>query len=211
MVLLLNHLGDASAAVLDILRAIFDEPTPPSAAIDASGWVGTYLEAETGLAVCIDAAFPHQLRLRYGHNTERLDLQPDGTAVGGPTRLRPGDGSLWMDRPQDNQSSLLKSLSGAPTLDVTGRYHCAELDAELAVIDAGGALYGAFSGMLGQGRMELLEPIAPDLWALPCLRALDHTPPGAWTLRFHRAPDSQVEAVEVGCWLARHLHYKRVT
>ncbi len=209
VVVLFNHLGDASAAVLDILRAIFDEPAPPATGTDAPDWLGAYREAETGLAVRIDSASPHQLRLRYGHNAERLDLQPDGTAVGGPTRLRPGEGGLWMDRPQDNQSSLLQPLSGAPTLDVAGCYHCAELDAELTVADAGGALYGAFSGMLGQGRMELLEPIAPDWGALPCPRALDHTPPGDWTLRFQRAPDGQVKTAEVGCWLARQLHYER--
>jgi D-aminopeptidase len=92
---------------------------------------------------------------------------------------------------------------------VAGRYRCAELDAELQVVDAGGALYGGFSGFLGQGRMELLEPIAPDLWALPCPRALDHTPPGDWTLAFRRE-GGRVAGVEVGCWLARRLPYARV-
>jgi len=26
--------------------------------------------------------------------------------------------------------------------------------------------------------MELLDPVGPDVWALPCPRALDHTPSG---------------------------------
>jgi len=67
-----------------------------------------------------------------------------------------------------------------------GRYRCSELDAELTVADSGGALYGAFSGFLGQGRMEMLDPVGPDIWTLPCYRALDHTPPGDWTLTFRR-------------------------
>ena len=55
------------------------------------------------------------------------------------------------------------------------------------------------------GRMELLEPIGPDVWALPCPRALDHTPPGDWTLAFRRDDNGRVAAVDVGCWLARGL------
>ena len=75
------------------------------------------------------------------------------------------------------------------------------------MIDAGGALYGGFSGFLGQGRMELLDPVAPDVWMLPCPRALDHTAPGDWTLRFRR-DGAGVTGVEVGCWLARGLPYR---
>jgi len=103
----------------------------------------------------------------------------------------------------------LQPCSGDASRDVAGRYRCAELDAELQVVDAGGALYGGFSGFLGQGRMELLEPVGPDLWALPCPRALDHTPPGDWTLAFRRE-GGRVASVEVGCWLARRLPYARV-
>jgi D-aminopeptidase len=115
-----------------------------------------------------------------------------------------------MDRTQDNQSSCLRPCDGAPARDIAGRYRCAELDAELLVADAGGVLHGGFSGFLGQGRMELLDPIGADargdLWALPCPRALDHTPPGDWTLAFRK----DRSGVEVGCWLARRLPYERV-
>ena len=92
-----------------------------------------------------------------------------------------------MDRPGENQYVAAAALRWhAVGRGVAGRYRCAELDAELTVTDAGGVLYGAFSGFLGQGRMELLEPVGPDVWALPCPRALDHTPPGDWTLAFRR-------------------------
>ena len=56
-----------------------------------------------------------------------------------------------MDRPDENQSSGCARSTGAATTDIAGRYHCAELDAELTVVDAGGVLYGAFSGFLGRG------------------------------------------------------------
>ena len=211
VVVLLNHLTDASAAALDLLRALLDEASPVPTIAPQPDWLGAYREPQTGLAVRIDMASAHQVRLRFGQRAERLDLQPDGTARSGGTQLRPGASGLWMDRAQDNHSSLLQPLTGAPTPDIAGRYHCEELDAALTVTDAGGPLYGGFSGMLGQGRMELLDPIGPDHWALPCPRALDHTPPGDWTLAFGRDPAGRVVRVNVGCWLGRGLPYTRVS
>jgi D-aminopeptidase len=210
IVVMFNHLSDAHAAAMDLLAAVLDEDRPPAAAMPAPDWLGAYVEPETGLAVRIDMALEGQVRLRYGHSAERLDLRPDGTAGRERTRLRPGQGGLWMDRPQENQSSRLHPCDGTPAMDITGRYLCPELDAELLVVDAGGALYGGFSGMLGQGRMELLDPVGADLWALPCPRALDHTPPGDWTLAFRRDGAGRPTGVDVGCWLARRLAYERI-
>ncbi len=208
VVVLFNHLSDAHGAAVDLLAAALGEDRPqPGADAPTPGWLGAYVEPETGLAARIDAAGAGHVRLRYGHSAERLEVQPDGTAGGGGTRLRPGEGGLWMDRPGENHSSCLRPCSGTSTADVAGRYRCAELDAELAVADAGGVLYGGFSGFLGQGRMELLDPIGSDVWALPCPRALDHTPPGDWTLAFRRDEAGRAAGVEVGCWLARRLDY----
>ena len=114
-----------------------------------------------------------------------------------------------MDRPNENQSSRLEPRAGASAVDFAGRYHCHELDAELSVVDAGGMLYGGFSGFLGEGRMEILEPVGPDIWLLPCPRALDHTPPGDWTLSLRRDGRGRVTEIELGCWLARKLIYTR--
>jgi D-aminopeptidase len=160
--------------------------------------------------VRIDAPKDGQVRLRYGHFPELLDLQADGTARSTGARLRPDDGGLWMDRPHENQSSCLRPCGSAPAKDVAGRYRCEELDAELTVVDTGGVLYGGFSGFLGQGRMELLDPVGGDIWLLPCPRALDHTPPGDWTLAFRRDGSGRVAGAQVGCWLARRLDYARV-
>jgi D-aminopeptidase len=211
VVVLFNHFGDAHGAAMEALGAVLDTTRPgPDATLPPPAWRGAYLEPETGLSARIDLAAPGRLRLRYGHSAELLDLQADGSATGGQTRLRMAADGLWLDRPQENQSSRLLPCTGEATPDVAGRYRCAELGAELAVVDAGGTLYGGFSGCLGQGRMELLEPIARDVWALPCPRALDHTPPGDWTLGFRRAADGSVEDVTLGCWLARGLDYRRI-
>lgn len=211
IVVMFNHLSDAHAAAVDVFGAVLDEAPPPVAALPVPDWCGAYLEPETGLAARIDAAGDGRVRLRYGHTAERLDLQADGSASGdGGTRLRFGEGGLWMDRPQENHSTRLQPCDGTPARDVAGHYRCAELDAALTVVDAGGVLYGGFSGCLGQGRMELLEPVGPDVWALPCPRALDHTPPGDWTLAFRRDAAGRAAGVQVGCWLARRLEYARV-
>ena len=120
-----------------------------------------------------------------------------------PARWRPVDGSPA----REPKLAACARCGGAPATDVAGRYRCEELDAELTVADAGGVLYGGFSGFLGQGRMELLGPVGADVWVLPCPRALDHTPPGDWTLAFRRDGSGRVAGVEVGCWLARRLAY----
>jgi D-aminopeptidase len=211
IVVLLNHLSEAHEAAADLFAAAVGETRPaPLAQGPRPGWLGAYIEPETGISVRIEAAPSGQARLRYGHGAELLDVSADGTAGVDETRLRPGDGGLRMDLPGDNQSSVLRPCA-PPTasLDAAGRYRCGELDAELTITDAGGALYGGFSGFLGQGRMELLEPVGADVWALPCPRGLDHTPPGDWTLVFKRNGGRPNE-VQVGCWLARGLTYERV-
>jgi D-aminopeptidase len=211
VVVMFNHLSDAQAAALDLLAAVLGEARPRSDATHAlPAWLGTYVEPETGLSARIDMASDRHVRLRYGHTAERLDLHQDGTAGTDGTRLRPRDGGLCMDRPPENRSFRLLPADGAPSPDIAGRYHCGELNAELTVADAGGVIYGGFSGFLGRGRMELLEPVGRDLWALPCPRALDHTPPGDWTLRVRRDDAGRPAGIDVGCWLARRLPYARV-
>ena len=213
VVVLFNHLSDARTAALDLLGAALgeDPPAPVAADLPHPAWLGAYVEPETGLSVRIDPAGDGQVRLRFGHGGELLRLWPDGLAGGDHgTRLRLAADGLWMDRPQENFSTRLRSCDAVGATDVAGRYHCAELEAGLSVVETGGVLYGAFSGFLGQGRMELLDPVGADVWALPCPRALDQTPPGDWTLAFRRDAAGRVVGVTVGCWLARGLAYELV-
>jgi D-aminopeptidase len=210
VVVMLNHLSDAHEAAVDVLAAVFGEDRPPpTPSASMPEWLGAYTDPETGLSVRIDSA-DGRVRLRYGHFPDRLDMQPDGSARSVTAALRPGDGGLWMDRPNENHSSCLRPCGETTAKDVTGRYRCEELDAELTIVDAGGVLYGGFSGFLGQGRMETLGAVGGDVWVLPCPRALDHTPPGDWTLAFHPDSSGRASHVQVGCWLARRLTYERV-
>ena len=211
VVVMFNHLSHAHEAATDLLAAVLDEDRPPHReAGPQPDWLGAYVEPETGLSVRIAPAAEGQIMLRYGQFPELLDAHADGIASNDSVTLRLGDGGLWMDRPFDNQSSCLRRLEVTQAADIAGRYRCEELDAELTVTDAGGVMYGGFSGFLGQGRMELLGAVGRDVWVLPCPRALDHTPPGDWTLAFQRNATGRVTSAEVGCWLARRLRYKRV-
>jgi D-aminopeptidase len=210
VVVLFNHLSDAQAAALDALAAVLGEERPPASEdMPDPPWLGAYREPETGLAVRVEP-LEGAVLLRYGTGPERLALQADGSATNGRTRLRPAADGLWMDRPQENQSSRLIPCWGEVPRDIEGRFVCDELGATLEIALAGGVAYGAFGGWLGQGRMELLTPIGPDLWALPCPRALDHAPPGDWSLAFSRDAAGRVAGLQLGCWLARGLDYRRV-
>ncbi len=215
VVVMFNHLSDARAAAIDLLAAVVDETTAPETARGPTpGWLGAYVEPETSLSARIDLTAEGRVRLRYGQWPDILDIQADGCAAAPGVRLRPDGETLVMERPGENLSTRLQRVAdlepGLGGAELAGVYRCEALQAQLTVVDAGGALYGGFSGHLGQGRMEQLEPIAADLWALPCWRALDHTPPGDWTLRFRRDGSGPPSRVEVGCWLARGLTYTRI-
>ena len=200
VVVMFNHLSDARAAALDVLGAALGvEGAASVSSRVAPDWLGAYLDPETELAARVVEGGTGRVDLRFVRAPELLDLRADGSAGGGDgTRLRPVDGALWMDRPGDNASTRLRPLEAGPGAGgLDGRYRCAELDADLTIADAGGALYGGFSGRLGSGRMELLERIGPDVLALPCPRALDHTPPGDWTLLFRRDAEVRERVQEI--------------
>ena len=210
VVVLFNHMSDAHAAAIDLLAATLGEERPHAVAGAApKDWAGAYLDPETGLAARIAPVPDGRLKLRYDRAVEMLEAREDGSAGDDATVLRAEPEGLRMIRTRDNLSTLLLPLVGEAAQDVAGLYRCAELEAELRVADAGGVLYGAFSGMFGASRMEKLDPIAGDVWALPCPRALDHTPPGDWTLSFRRQ-DGRIAGLTVGCWLARGLVYERI-
>lgn len=210
VVAFLNHLGDATAVAMDGFATILGIDRPgPDATLPPPAWLGAYREPETGLSARLDATGPGTIRLRYGQAPERLMLHADGSASAGLTRIWHDGAALRMARAGENQATVLLPAEGEVPRDIAGLWRCDELDAELTIADAGGALYGAFSGFLGQGRMELLDPIGGDMLALPCPRALDHTPPGDWTLAVTREGGRAV-SITVGCWLARGLVYRRV-
>jgi D-aminopeptidase len=210
-VVLFNHMADPRACAFDLLAAALDVPEPVETIITGeSGFAGRYLEPESGVAVRIEPAAEQRLSLKFGHGADVLAATEDGDFLSTAVRLyRDGDG-ISMTRHHENLSSLLVRCEGDSPTDIEGVFHSEELAADLTCVSAGGALYGAFSGMFGRGAMEALLPHGGDTWLLPMPRALDQSPPGDWTLTFERDGKGLVVAVQVGCWLARDIRYRRV-
>ena len=210
VVVLFNHMADAHDAAIDLFAAVLgeDRPACPPLPSPPPAWLGAYMDPETGLSARIEP-LADGVRLRFAHAPEELPADADGAEITGEVQLKPDGDGVLMDRPSENLSTRLIRCAEGPGGDIAGRYRCEELGADITVTGADGVYYGAFSGFLGQGRMELLNPIGKDVWALPCPRALDHTPPGDWTLAFRRDDQGRAAAATVGCWLARDLKYIR--
>jgi D-aminopeptidase len=211
VVVLFNHMADPRGAAMALLAAALDAPETAETPVEgATGFAGKYLEPESGIAVRIDPAPDHRLRLQFGHGAESLAATAEGDYLASGVLLHHEADGLRMTRPHENLSTVLVACDGASATDVAGVFHSDELAADLTCVSAGGALYGAFSGMFGQGAMQALLPFGPDVWLLPMPRALDQSPPGDWTLHFMRDAQGSVSGVTVGCWLARGVTYRRV-
>ena len=208
VVVLFNHHADARAAVGRVAAAILGQPARPSAPAADPSWNATYEEPETGLVVRAEAMPDGQVALWFAASRpEMLDLTGPDAAGSGPVRIARDGGVLTMARAGENMTTRLVPLTGTPRADLAGTFANAEYGAELTCIPSGGAIYAAFSGWLGSGLMQMLIPAGPDLWRMPCPRALDHSPPGDWTLRVRRDPAGRVAGVTAGCWLARGIGF----
>ncbi|GAB6853082.1 D-aminopeptidase [Asaia astilbis] len=214
VVVMFNHISEAHSAAALLAGAALGIPAvqgqtqPGNTAL-----LGHYLDRETGLSASVSpTASGTRLSLRYAYPPEILEPWTQDGAGQDATRLSLSGDGLLMARPQENRSVSLSAIPRTVSRnDLAGRYHCDELDSVLTVEGSEGALYGGFSGMLGLGRMERLQPLGDDVWLIPCLRALDHSPPGYWTLSFQRDESGRLTGARVGCWLARDLFYKRLT
>lgn len=213
VVVLFNHFADPRAAAQAVFAATLGEAPPTPATGPAIDWAGRYLEPETGLATRIGALADGRVVLHFAGSPETLAPDGDGFAAGG-VRLHRDDAGIAMTRAGDNLHTRLVPVTGAmdadaASRDIVGTWHCPELGADLTVADAGGAIYAACAGELGDGAMVPLEPYAPDIWLMPCPRSLDYSPPGDWTLALKRDSTGRAVGLTVGCWLARGVNYVR--
>ena len=206
VVVLFNHMADPGSVASNLLGAMLDvrAPAPPPAA-DLT-WAGSYRDSETGLVARVAITPSQAVQLWFGQVPETLDPTSDGQACSTSVRLRRDGNNLEMERAKENLRSTLVRCDGAPSPDIEGNFHNAEYGATFSCVSAGGVLYGAFAGFLGRGLMAPLLPVGPDLWRLPCPRALDFSAPGDWTLQFSPNRKSLI----VGCWLARGIGFVRV-
>lgn len=210
VVVMFNHHGDAQGAALRLLRAALGEETPPQTAI-AEDWAGQWVGAETGLFARIEPTRTGGT-LHFGTGSEAL--RPEGEAlVSALARISRDGVALVMHRPQENLTERLLPVAAQPHADpapLDGRYVSAELGgAEMQIEARDGAAYVWFRGLLGEGRVELMHPAAPDLWLVATRRSMDAPAPGDWTLQLHRDAAGQITGATLGCWLARGIRYDK--
>ena len=167
------------------------------------------MDPATSLVARIEIAKDPQIALWFGQGRETLDVTADNEATGSDIRLTRHSNGLTMTRGNENFTANLLPCAGPAPRDIEGSFHSQEYNACFTCASAGGALYGAFSGFLGSGMMQMLVPVGPDVWRLPMPRALDSAAPGDWTLHFQRDERGRVAGVTVGCWLARGVRFSR--
>ena len=211
VVVVFNHHADAQDAALHLVRAALGQttPAPPKASL-GSEWAGRYLDSEAGLVLEVTTTSGGRLSARYSTGADILSAGPDGQASSRAMTLRREGSDLAMERPRDNIRAVLKRLEGPAEIDFEGVYQSAELGAAASITSAGGMMHIAFDGLLGSGPIFALMPVAPDIWLMPCQRAMDAPAPGDWTVLFKRDSVGTVASFTIGCWLARHVVFEKV-
>lgn len=211
VVVMFNHQADAQGAARMLAKAALGWNDPAPMPLE-DGWQGNWLCPETGLTARLEPGVA-TATLRFGTSPEPLhQVGPGQLGSALATISRQGD-RLVMDRPHENLSSVLVPYRAVDTADgaeISGRYTCAELGADM-IIEANGPSVGVwFDGTLGQGQIELACPAGPDLWHISTRRSMDAPAPGDWTLHIRRNASGRVAGAKLGCWLARGLTYDRI-
>ena len=207
---LLNFEGAAAeiaTRLMDIALGI-TKPEPQRVAADPD-WFGAWLSPETGLVLTLEDAGHGRMKAGFGVRPEIVNVVAPDQAQSGHMVLKRAGERIELVGTQENLKTTLHRIGGKARLDVVGRYHSDELDADLTLVDQGGALYGCFEGFLGRSTMYPLYPLGEDVWYLPVQRSMDAPSPGDWKLVFQRDAQGAVSAVQVGCWLARNVQYVR--
>lgn len=210
VVVMFNHEANAHAAATWLLETALGLAAPTPAPLQ--GWDGVWLDRENGL-IARTTQDATGITLRYGTTPARLTMAADGSATAPGLSLYRTADHLLMWRAAENltvTAAALAPLDWADGGQIAGRYWSEELEAEMTIEAQDGIAFAGFSGLLGQGPMERMYPVAPDVWAMPTRRSMDAAPPGDWTVQVHRGAAGQVSGLTLGCWLARNLTYRRL-
>jgi len=210
VVVLFNHEASAFGAASAVLSAAMGvEPPPVQDGEAGPGWEGTYFDGQNGLVLRVEPDRKGRLIAHYSGGAEILRITAEGVATSDSMTLERTDAGLQIVRPGERYHALATPLSGEARTDIAGAYHCDELSADLHIHQTGGGFYACTSGFLGQGPMQPLFAVGPDTWVMPCQRSMDAPAPGDWTVRFVRGTEGRIVGIELGCWLARHISYRR--
>ena len=208
-----NHESDSRGAAIHLLAAALGESDAPAAsqAPLAEAFAGSWLDEKIGLLLDVRANGDGTVSAAYDGGTDVLSVGADGVARGHDMKLTRDGGAIRIDRPADAIHSIAVPVGSLRDDNIAATYRSTEFESELVLVSAGGSYFGGFKGFLGQGPMMPLLPAGKDVWRMVCNRALDAPSPGDWTVRMHRSAGNKVEALSIGCWLARNVRFERQT
>jgi len=214
VVLLNQEHGNPVAISNHILKRALAVPEAKYEVIHPSqDWVGTYLDPDTQLAITVDTGLVGELLVKYHGKAEKIRMVEPFRAQSNDMVATLEGSLLCIHLPKDNRNIHAQRVTttkfAVKTSDIHGNYYCAEADSVFQCSGSGGMLYGSFDGFLGQGPVHLIRPLADDVWALACPRAMDSEPPGDWTLVMRRDDSGNVTGITIGCWLARNLEFAK--
>ncbi|XWX02416.1 hypothetical protein V2A60_010453 [Cordyceps javanica] len=217
VVALLNEEHAKAGAVCDYIieRLLGVQAVKFSAVEPNSAFIGTYLDPESDLAVTIGKGEADG-KLSFWYHRAAVDVTPveaNKALSSDATIVLDGD-VLEVTLPKDNRTFRANRVPVAPPRanysGLHGSFQCAEIDSTFHCSGTDGMLYGSFDGFLGKGPIHLMRPLAQDVFALACPRAMDSSPPGDWTVVARRDASGTVKSVTIGCWLARKLEFVRI-
>ncbi|KEF61528.1 uncharacterized protein A1O9_03095 [Exophiala aquamarina CBS 119918] len=217
VIVMFNHEADAGAAASSILQKVLGLKQPETPVVQAGKeWFGSYFDEVAQMFLTVaEGKKPGEVVLSYVRSPEKVKLTDATHAKSTSLNVSLEGDVIVVERMEDNRIVRAKKLTPsvhAAKMDASflGSYRCDEIDSKLKIEGHSGMLYGAFEGFLGTGAMHFVRHVGGDVWALECVRSMDATPPGDWTLAFKRDEAGNVNALTVGCWLARNLKYKKV-
>jgi len=174
-----NHLSDARKAALDLLAAVLgEEPPKPRGNFPAPDGSAPMSSRRPGLRRVSMRRRPTDPAALRPTTRKQLDLQEDrsASASAGTVAASRRAGCGWTAR-RKTKARACAPATAPPASDVAGSYRCAELDTEPPGPIPAATLWRLL-GFLGQGGWKLLDPIGPDVWALPCPARSITRPPG---------------------------------
>ncbi len=209
VVVMLNHQADAHGAAVALIEAALGLPPTPQTPCPPD-WAAWALDDAQGLLVRL-APGDDGLTVSYGSEERLVQVAGDG-AKGEGVKVQRSPGGLTMWRPEENLTVTARTLTlvdGADGGALAGRYWSDELEAEVEITSRDGATFAGFQGLLGQGPMERMHPVAADIWVISTRRSMDAPAPGDWTVQVRRDAAGGVAGLVLGCWLARGISYQR--
>lgn len=214
LVMLNQEKGTVGKIAEYIIRKVLSLPEAPSSDIEPLPvWFGSFLDDDTQLAVTVSQSKKKgHVAIKYVRDTEDLRLVADDRAESPDVKASIDGDTLTVMRVGENRKLVATRISEETVTEgshLQGSYRCGEMETTFVCEGTDNMLYGAFDGPLGRGPANLMRRLGENVWTWACPRALDHTPPGDWTVVFHQSSDGSISGCTVGCWLARRVVFER--